>query len=110
MKERSAIVLASGRLVRWQTGGVAHVDFDGAWALKREETKGDVMGFFHTHPPGVPGMSGRDRRTMKAWAASFGKPLLCAIRCGGSMRVWICDAEGGAFEATGVAVLQDLFR
>lgn len=108
-RERAAIVLASGRLVRWRTGGPAHVDFDGAWALRREEAKGDVAGYYHTHPAGFSGMSGRDKRTMRAWAAAFGKPLLCAIRCGPDVRIWICDAEGGTFEATNVAVLRNLF-
>ena len=110
MKERAAVLLESGRLVRWRTGGDAHVEFDGSWALRREETRGDVAGFFHTHPPGIPGMSARDRKTMRAWASSFGKPLLCAIRSGLHVRVWICDAEGGAFEASRVSVLRRLFE
>lgn len=90
--ERAAILLDSGRLVRWREGGPAHVVADGAWALKREEAKGDVAGFFHTHPPGVAGMSGRDRETMQAWASCFGKPLLCLIECDDVLRAWICVA------------------
>ena len=96
MVERSAIVLSTGRLVRWSSGGAAHVDFDWAWVLKREEAKGDVAGFFHTHPAGFSAMSARDRATMEAWAVSFGKPLLCAIRCGRETRAWMCDKSGGA--------------
>jgi proteasome lid subunit RPN8/RPN11 len=110
VKERSAVLLENGRLVRWRTGGPAHVDFDGDWVLRREESRGDVAGFFHTHPVGVSGMSERDLRTMRAWASSFGKPLLCAIRSGRGVRVWICNAEGGTFEATGVSVLRRLFE
>ena len=100
MIERSAVILVSGRLVRWRAGGPAHVETDARWVLRREETKGDVAGFFHTHPPGVFSMSARDRRTMEAWATCFGKPLLCAIRCGRSTRAWICDRNGGMREAS----------
>jgi proteasome lid subunit RPN8/RPN11 len=92
------VILADGRLVRWRRGGPAHVDFDWSWVMGREEEKGDVAGFFHTHPAGVTGMSGRDRATMEAWAVSFGKPLVCAIRCGRSLRAWMCDAAGAARE------------
>jgi hypothetical protein len=109
VKERAAILLDSGRLVRWREGGAAHVVADGAWALRREEARGDVAGFFHTHPPGITGMSGRDRDTMRAWAACFGKPLLCAIRCEAATRVWICGADGVNTEASRVALLRKLF-
>jgi proteasome lid subunit RPN8/RPN11 len=85
-------------MVRWRTGGQTHVDFDWKWVLKREESKGDVAGFYHTHPPGFGSMSGRDRRTMTAWALCFGKPLLCAIRCGRTVRAWACTASGAATE------------
>jgi proteasome lid subunit RPN8/RPN11 len=100
VRERSAVVLAGGRLVRWRTGGAAHVDFDWAWVLRREEARGDVAGFFHTHPAGLSSMSERDRQTMGAWALSFGKPLLCAIRCGRRVRAWRCDGSRRAIEAS----------
>ena len=47
--------------------------------LAREEAHGDVHGFLHTHPVGSPAPSQRDLRTMRAWTAAFGKPLLCLI-------------------------------
>lgn len=102
MIERSAVILSDGRLVRWRSGGAVHVDLDWKWVMKREETNGDVVGFFHTHPPGIPGMSGRDRRTMKAWASSFGRPLVCAIRCGRAARAWRCAKDGAVEEIGGV--------
>ncbi|GAH41275.1 unnamed protein product, partial [marine sediment metagenome] len=37
-----------GRLVRKRKGTPSSVEFDGKWALKREEEKGDVLGFYHT--------------------------------------------------------------
>jgi proteasome lid subunit RPN8/RPN11 len=67
------------RRVRVSSGDVVSVEFDGAWVLEREETHGDVVGFLHTHPDGPTSPSGRDVRTMRAWCAAFGKPLLCLI-------------------------------
>lgn len=110
MIERAAVLLESGRLARWREGGAAHVVADGAWALRREEARGDVAGFFHTHPPGITGMSARDRATMRAWAGSFGKPLLCAIRSAGTVRVWVCDADGVNVEVSRVGLLRRLFE
>ena len=68
-----------GRRVRQSPGEVASVRFDGLWVLKREEQRHDVLGFFHTHPDGMPAPSRRDIRTMRAWCGAFGKPLLCLI-------------------------------
>lgn len=67
------------RRVRPTAGEFASVRFDGSWVLHREETRGDVIGFYHTHPDGPPTPSNRDLRTMRAWCSSFGKPLLCCI-------------------------------
>lgn len=53
--------------------------FDGQWVLQREEERGDVVGFYHTHPGGSPNPSQRDLNTMRAWCSCFGKPLLCVI-------------------------------
>ena len=61
-------------------GEQAKVEADWSWTLAREETQGDVMGFYHTHPDGF-GVhpSQRDIRTMQAWCRALGKPLLCLI-------------------------------
>jgi hypothetical protein len=62
------------------TGCAASVEADWAWALDREETCGDVMGFWHTHPVGAGVWpSEHDSRTMHAWCSALGKPLLCLI-------------------------------
>jgi proteasome lid subunit RPN8/RPN11 len=61
-------------------GEHSKVEADWSWTLTREETQGDVMGFFHTHPNGFgvqPSL--RDIRTMQAWCSALGKPLLCLI-------------------------------
>jgi proteasome lid subunit RPN8/RPN11 len=68
-----------GRRRQPSMGDRASVTFDGAWVLQREERRGDILGFLHTHPDGPPGPSPRDVRTMRAWCSAFGKPLLCLI-------------------------------
>jgi proteasome lid subunit RPN8/RPN11 len=65
------------RRVRQMHGERTRVRFDGAWVLTREECRGDVVGFLHTHPDGPVLPSDRDVRTMRAWCLAFGKPLLC---------------------------------
>ena len=67
------------RRMRPTRGEPASVEFDAAWVLQREESKGDVVGFYHTPPSGSPDPRQRDLKTMRAWAGSFGKPLLCLI-------------------------------
>lgn len=69
-----------GRRRRPACGDPASVEFDAAWALAREEARGDVIGFCHTHPAGPPSPSQRDVCTMRAWSQAFGKPLLCLIQ------------------------------
>ncbi len=61
------------------------VEADWEWTLKREEKRGDVIGFVHTHPMGsgtTP--SERDIRTMRAWRTALGKPLVSVIDDGES--------------------------
>src|SRR4051794_7601897 len=71
------------RRLRYSPGERVRVEFDGPWVLRREERYGDVVGFYHTHPPGCHGLSNRDVRTMRAWCGAFGKPLLCVIESSG---------------------------
>jgi hypothetical protein len=75
-------------------GKFASVEADWAWALEREEQRGDVAGFWHTHPRGagvVP--SERDRRTMQAWCSALGKPLLCLIADGVQLAGYLFSDE-----------------
>jgi proteasome lid subunit RPN8/RPN11 len=60
-------------------GAPASVDFDGPGVLAREEARGDVVGFLHTHPTFAARPSERDVKTMRAWVSAFGKPLICLI-------------------------------
>lgn len=74
-------------------GDIARVEFDPAWVLNREETKGDVVGFYHTHPKGSPKVSRRDVKTMRGWVECFGKPLLCVIESGAQLTVYRFDND-----------------
>ncbi len=76
-QRRGAFWLARRR--RPATGEPTRVEFDAAWTLAREESRGDVVGFCHTHPCGLVGLSPVDVRTMRAWVGALGKPLLCLI-------------------------------
>jgi len=69
-----------GRLVKKTLGNAALVEFDWQWALRREEKRGDIIGFWHTHPDGTLEPSKRDLKTMQAWISCFGKPLFCVIQ------------------------------
>lgn len=81
------------RRVRPTSGQRTRVGFDGLWALKREETHGDVVGFLHTHPDGPDAPSTRDVRTMHAWCSAFGKPLLCLIAGPAGLRGFRFDGD-----------------
>jgi proteasome lid subunit RPN8/RPN11 len=87
------------RRVRRVRGERASVRFDGAWALAREETHGDVVGFLHTHPDGPAMPSDRDVRTMRAWVRAFGKPLLCLIADPDALRGYRFDTGESAGES-----------
>jgi proteasome lid subunit RPN8/RPN11 len=77
----------------YSTGQPASVTFNAAWVLAREELRGDVLGFLHTHPSGLPRPSARDVRTMRAWCTAFGKPLLCLIAAKRGMAGYVFDGE-----------------
>jgi proteasome lid subunit RPN8/RPN11 len=80
-----------GRMHKMTVGAPCSVAFDSKWVLEREEKKGDVVGFLHTHPGMVGHYSSRDDRTMKAWCLSAGRPLVCCIQ--GIDAWWYLDDE-----------------
>lgn len=82
-----------GRCRRRRVGGSASVEFDWAWVLEREERRGDVIGFYHTHPPGLTAPSERDVRTMRAWASCLGKPLLCVIESKPALAAFLFETD-----------------
>lgn len=96
------------RKMRHRTGEPASVGFDAAWVLAREEQYRDVVGFLHTHPPGLLRPSGRDVRTMRAWCGAFGKPLLCLIASGDRFAGWRFDDDES--EGVRIAALEQFSR
>lgn len=82
-----------GRYMRHSSGGAAHVQVHGSWTMRREEEKGDVIGFYHTHPTFPADPSDRDIRTMQAFVSCFGKPLLCVIKGTDGVRAFIFDSD-----------------
>jgi len=67
------------RCATYSEGDAATVEFDANAVLQREEKRGDVVGFLHTHPTTVARPSQRDLQTTRGWVGAFGKPLLCLI-------------------------------
>ncbi len=89
-------------------GGLASVEAAWEWALAREEARGDVAGFWHTHPAlGGLDPSARDIRTMQAWCSALGKPLICVISIGRAARACLfqdsadCGARLAGVEGIG---------
>lgn len=91
-----------GRLRQRHVGNPGSVQFDWAWVLDREERRGDIVGFFHTHPPGVRLPSQRDVRTMHAWVSCLAKPLLCLIAAGGEFDAYLFANDEDEGQTLGV--------
>jgi hypothetical protein len=83
------------RRLRYRRGQPASVTADGRWALAREESRGDILGFMHTHPMGGLAPSARDVRTMRAWCDALGKSLLCVIATPSAIGAWRFDDYRG---------------
>src|SRR5688572_410760 len=97
------------RRQRPTVGWPSAVAFDAAWALAREERRGDVVGFVHTHPSGFLRPSRRDVRTMRAWCGAFGKPLLCVILAGPHAAGYRFDDEDDAENEGDAVAAVELF-
>jgi proteasome lid subunit RPN8/RPN11 len=89
-----------GRQARMTRGAPCSVDFNASFVIEREETKGDVIGWLHTHPGMIASPSSRDHRTMKAWSCCLGKPLVCVIAGVDGLRAyWYMDDESDPIES-----------
>lgn len=100
MIERSRVLTGRRRDGAWRlrlrrptSGGRAWVEADWAWTLEREEARGDVVGFYHTHPGMAAVPSARDVATMRAWVSCFGKPLLCVIEADGFLAAYLFESD-----------------
>ena len=88
-----------GNMHKMSVGMPCSVAFDPDYVLRREEEKGDVIGFYHTHPSFPAHPSCRDDRTMWAMVCSFGKPMVCLIKgVDGLHAWWYVDDESPAEE------------
>ena len=73
-----------GRLQYHSEGSLASVDFKWSEALGKS-----LLGFYHSHPGGVPCPSSRDDRTMRAWVKAEGRPMLCGIFSEGDQKCFL---------------------
>lgn len=70
------------------------VAFDPYFVLEQDAKENNIVGFLHTHPGMIASPSLRDHRTMHAWVACLGKPLVCCIRGVDGLRAhWYLNDE-----------------
>lgn len=89
-----------GRLQYYTEGKPAHVKFNPDKILEREKKKGDLIGFYHTHPNMNNGPSPTDWAAMQAWTSATGKHLLCAIKGKNGLAGWWFDKDIEDFALT----------
>jgi proteasome lid subunit RPN8/RPN11 len=78
----------------YSVGEPCSVNFNPEWVIEREESHGDIIGWWHTHPNTIASPSMTDYATMHAWVCSFGKPMLCCIDGVDGLRAhWFFDDE-----------------
>lgn len=71
-------------------GEYASVSFDQQIVYDRYDCCHDVMGFYHTHPPGFRAQPSQvDIVTMGAWQRCLGVPLWCFIDCGWDIKCYL---------------------
>lgn len=68
---------------------VSSVEFDYKVVYDREDKYNDVIGFYHTHPPGANFLSQIDEDTMSQWVRCLGKDLVCLIETEEKLNGWI---------------------
>jgi hypothetical protein len=75
-------------------GSPGQVGFDFKVVFDREDSHGDIVGFYHTHPHCAGQPSSTDYATMGAWTVSFGRPLVCLIEGTDGLNAhWFIDDE-----------------
>ena len=81
------------RRVQSVDGKPSSVEFDPTWVVEREEARGDILGFYHTHPSSITVPSVRDTQTMHGWVTAFGKPLLCLIEANDQVESYLYEDD-----------------
>ena len=75
-------------------GQPSYVEFNWEKVMDREEKRGDIIGFYHTHPHFIGSPSKIDISTMQSWVLSFGRSLICLIEgIDGLNAHWFIDDE-----------------
>lgn len=87
--------------------GFVEFDWEAVW--KRHLEHRDVLGWFHTHPPGCHAMSHIDKMTFLSWVTALGGPRYAVILCEGRVHAWKLTLSGIdlAYEPLGAEVLED---
>lgn len=80
------------------SGCPVSVEFNYDRSMKQEE-KGKLVGWAHTHPSFLAVPSNRDHATMKVWVLSLGHSLVCVIKgIDGTRSWWYLDDESPPIE------------
>ncbi len=79
-----------GNMIYESEGGPGSVDFDWDKIFRLHR---HIVGWVHTHPSGLLGPSSTDDRTMAGWVKAIGKPLLCGIKSGNLMKMYLYARE-----------------
>jgi proteasome lid subunit RPN8/RPN11 len=85
------------------------VEFDWEAVWRRHLEHRDVLGWFHTHPPGCHTMSGTDKDTFTSWLVALGGPRYAVILCEGQVHAWKLHLEGIElkYQPLGAEILAD---
>lgn len=80
-------------------GNPGMVEFDWQAVIDRHVQHRDVVGLFHTHPPGAHYMSEMDARTFTSWVVALGGPRYAVILCEGLVHAWRLTLDGVRLKA-----------
>lgn len=78
-------------------GSPSRVSFDYQAVLDREKERGDLIGFYHTHPNMSNQYSSIDYETMETWCDATGKYLYCLIEGNNGIEAYGCYNFGNKF-------------
>lgn len=85
---REGAVITAQTMHGHSQGNPGLVEFDWGEVWARHESHNDIVGWFHTHPPGAHGMSQTDRDTFHSWLVALGGVRHAVILCDGRTHCW----------------------
>lgn len=92
--EREGNIIRCTAIGHESQGLRSKVEFTWRACWDRHVSHGDVVGWFHTHPPGAHGMSGMDENTFQSWLVALGGPRYAVIVCEGVVHCWELSLAG----------------